>query len=129
VVGKRYRGTDLTFQAYTFGGSEPLPNPTSGDGSLGAPWLSTLPGGPHFSATACRSSSFVRIALSSAHMRRRACRRSLNPHGQTHIEIREAKHPPLRPSVHLVCLGARLLSEITPMLRIGLPRHFLTPLI
>ena len=50
------------------------------------------------------------------------------PLGQMFIGIRQAKHPALGPRVlHLVCLGARLFSEITPMLRIGLARHLMPP--
>jgi hypothetical protein len=45
----------------------------------------------------------------------------LDPLGQTLVEIRDAKHPSLGSSVllDLVCLGARLLCTITPMLWIG----------
>jgi hypothetical protein len=49
----------------------------------------------------------------------------LDPLGQTLIAIREAEQSALGSLVllHLVYLGARVLSAITPMLRIGLAEH------
>jgi hypothetical protein len=47
------------------------------------------------------------------------------PLSQTLIKISKAEQPALCPAVlHLVCLGARLLGAITPMLRIELAGHF-----
>jgi hypothetical protein len=53
----------------------------------------------------------------------------LDPLGQTLIEFRDSKHPSLGSSVllDLVCLRARLLCAITPMLRIGLAEHSRIP--
>jgi hypothetical protein len=61
-------------------------------------------------ALPCRKSPFWNPALESP--------------GKTLIEIREAKQAPLRPRIlHSVCLGERLRSAFTPMLRIGLTGH------
>jgi hypothetical protein len=47
------------------------------------------------------------------------------PLSQTLIKISKAEQPAPCPAVlHLVCLGARLLGAITPMLRIELAGHF-----